>query len=52
MMWFWMDLEDDTRKYPHGTWTMKLFIDGEFILEDEFNLLEANSYSSQGQMTY
>lgn len=52
MMWFWMDLEDDTRKYPHGTWTIKLFIDGEFILEDQFNLLEANSYSSQGQLTY
>jgi len=52
MMWFWMDLEDDTRKYPHGAWTMKLFIDGEFILEDQFNLLEANSYSSQGQLTY
>jgi len=30
-LWFWMDLEDNTRNYPLGTWTMKFFIDGEFI---------------------
>lgn len=49
MLWFWMDLTDNTRSYPFGTWTMKLFIDGEFILEDQFNLLQQATYSSQGK---
>ena len=52
MLWFWMDLEDNTRKYPFGTWTMKFFIDGEFILEDEFKLLQNSVYSSQGGVRY
>lgn len=51
-MWFWMDLEDKTRKYPCGIWTMKLFINGEFILQDNFTLSETNIYSSQGKLTY
>ena len=51
-MWFWMDLEDKTRQYPCGVWTMKLFIDGEFILEDKFTLSETSSYSSQGEIKY
>ncbi len=50
--WFWMDLKNDTQKYPTGTWTMKLFVDGEFILEDEFNLVKANRYSANGKVTY
>ena len=52
MMWFWMDLGDDTRKYPLGTWKMKFFIDGEFILEDEFKILENSAYSSHGEIKY
>lgn len=52
MLWFWMDLRDNTRKYPLGTWTMKLFIDGEFILEDNFTLLENASYSQLGKLNY
>ncbi|NEZ47241.1 hypothetical protein FDF74_08490 [Clostridium niameyense] len=50
--WFWMNLEDHTRKHPQGMWTMKLFIDGEFILEDKFELLEGTSYSAQGKIKY
>ncbi|RXM57031.1 hypothetical protein [Clostridium tetani] len=48
-LWFWMDLDDNTRNYPLGTWTMKLFIDGEFILEDEFSLVQNRTYSVQGK---
>ncbi|CDI49662.1 glycoside hydrolase [Clostridium tetani] len=48
-LWFWMDLDDNTRNYPLGTWTMKLFIDGEFILEDEFSLVQNTTYSVQGK---
>ncbi|AWZ47681.1 hypothetical protein C3495_01945 [Clostridiaceae bacterium 14S0207] len=52
VMWFWMDLENDIHKYPQGKWTMKLFIDGEYILEDQFNLMESSSYSAKGKMVY
>lgn len=48
-LWFWMDLNDNTRRYPLGTWTIKLFIDGEFILEDEFTLVENRTYSVKGK---
>lgn len=51
-MWFWMDLDDDSRQYPYGVWTMKLFINGEFILEDNFILSETSSYSPQGEIKY
>lgn len=50
MLWFWMDLTDNTRKYPFGTWTMKFFIDGEFILEDQFKLLQNSVYSKYGEI--
>lgn len=49
VLWFWMDLTDTTRSYPSGTWRMKFFIDGEFILEDEFNLIKSGTYSPQGK---
>ncbi|GAA0086930.1 hypothetical protein UT300007_33710 [Clostridium sp. CTA-7] len=49
MLWFWMDLTDNTREYSIGSWKMKLFIDGEFILEDEFHLLKNATYSAQGK---
>ncbi|CEO05197.1 glycoside hydrolase [[Clostridium] sordellii] len=52
MLWFWIDLTDNTRKYPFGTWTMKFFIDGEFILEDQFKLSQNSSYSPQGEIRY
>ncbi|WP_353095358.1 hypothetical protein [Tissierella praeacuta] len=51
-MWFWMDLEDKTRQYPYGVWTMKLFIDGQFILDDKFTLSGTSSYSAQGKIKY
>lgn len=52
VLWFWMDLEDKNHNYFHGIWTVKLFIDGEFILEDKFELLEGMSYSAQGKIKY
>lgn len=51
-LWFWLDLENREYKHMLGNWTMKLFIDGEYILEDKFELLEGTSYSSQGKIKY
>ncbi|MGG7162740.1 hypothetical protein [Clostridium ihumii] len=51
-MWFWMDLEDNERNYPLGNWKMKFFIDGEFILEDEFSLSKSNGYEFNGKIKY
>ena len=36
--WFWMDTDQKPRKPPCGLWTVKLFINGGFILEDKFTL--------------
>lgn len=52
IMWFWIDLDDSKKIYCHGLWTMKLFVDGEFILEDKFNVGRMSTYSSTGQLQY
>jgi len=52
VMWFWMDLQENFNKYPCGIWTMRLFLDGDFILEDNFELLEGMSYSAKGKIKY
>ncbi|AOR22629.1 hypothetical protein [Clostridium taeniosporum] len=49
LMWFWMDLNNSHRSNC-GLWTVKLFIDGEFVLEDQVRLLENTSYTAQGKM--
>ncbi|GAA0075767.1 hypothetical protein UT300005_01450 [Clostridium sp. CTA-5] len=49
-LWFWMELNDSRIKQLCGNWTLKIFIDGEFILEDEFKINQLNSYSSLGKM--
>ncbi|MBW6410051.1 hypothetical protein [Clostridium weizhouense] len=49
-LWFWMDLNDSNMKQLCGSWTLKMFVDGEFILEDEFKLNQLNAYSSLGKM--
>ncbi|NFN16772.1 hypothetical protein FDB52_15375 [Clostridium botulinum] len=51
LMWFWMDLNNIHRSNC-GIWTIKLFIDGEFVLEDQIKLLENTSYTAQGKMNY
>lgn len=50
VMWFWIDLDEINRTYSQGTWTMKLFVDGEFILEDMFNVSKITAYSSRGNV--
>lgn len=37
-IWFYLNLHKNGVSYPHGIWKLKLFIDGEFILEDEFEI--------------
>ncbi|ATD54457.1 hypothetical protein [Clostridium chauvoei] len=51
-IWFWIELQNSKRNYPSGKWAIKLFVDGEFVLEDEFVLGKINSYSSYGQARY
>lgn len=34
-MWFWLTLEEDM---PIGQWQLKVFIDGQFILQDQFGI--------------
>lgn len=51
-MWFWIDLQDPEKVYREGIWKMKLFVDGQFILEDQFNIRKMNSYSPLGKPQY
>lgn len=43
-VWFWIDLEDKTREYPQGVWYVKLFVDGEFVMEDKFSIGTGSTY--------
>ncbi|ACB86017.1 glycogen-binding domain-containing protein [Natranaerobius thermophilus] len=50
MLWFWLDLRNSKHQLPCGLWTLKLFVDGAFILEDKFQLLEKGYYSIRGDV--
>ncbi len=43
-IWFILQIDDNNHTYPEGLWTLKLFIDGSYILEDRFNLSKRNTY--------
>lgn len=51
-MWFWLDLDDNKHRLKLGKWKIKMFIDGEFILEDEIKILNLNTYSSMGKINF
>lgn len=44
-LWFWIDLGEAGVEYPEGMWTMKLFIDGRYILEDQYLLSRSITYT-------
>ncbi|KAB3529254.1 hypothetical protein [Alkaliphilus serpentinus] len=46
VMWFWLNLIG--YEVPSGIWTLKLFIDGAFILQDSFTIT-TNTYSKMDQ---
>lgn len=46
-MWFWIEL--NTEFLLMGMWSIKLFVDGEFILEDGFNIGNSPTYTSMKQ---
>ena len=41
-MWFWMEVDEPILT---GMWSIKLFVDGEFILEDTFNIGNSPIYN-------
>lgn len=44
-LWFWMNLKGEKRILQSGSWILKLFIDGAFILEDAFTISESSTYA-------
>lgn len=50
--WFWLPLNELERKIPTGIWKLQLFINGDFILEDNFTIIESSNYSSKGKFSY
>lgn len=47
-LWFWLDLKQPERR--EGGWTMKLYIDGMYVLEDSFRLGNAFMYDRTGRI--
>ncbi len=47
-LWFWLDLEK--LEQPEGTWTLKLFVDGSYVLEDVFRVGTAFLYTREGKL--
>lgn len=47
-LWFWLDLKQPERR--EGKWTMKLYIDGTYVLEDGFRLGNAFLYDRTGRI--
>lgn len=45
-IWFWIDLKEKHREYPLGTWYVKLFVDGEFLVEDKFTIGRGGTYQA------
>lgn len=35
---FWLDYHPDMKKFPHNSWSVNLFIDGQFLLSDKFSV--------------
>lgn len=47
-LWFWMNLED--LEQPAGAWTMKLYVDGAYVLEDSFRIENSFLYDRRGKI--
>lgn len=43
--WFWFDILE---AHQAGVWRLQLFIDGNFVLEDQFSICEAYIYTVNG----
>ncbi len=48
-LWFWLDISETEKVYKTGNWKLKLFVDGEYVLEDDFNIENSNSYKFNSQ---
>jgi len=44
-LWFWLPLNEPGKEYPEGTWTMHLYIDGSYVLEDQVWISQTLTYS-------
>jgi len=49
-LWFWTDIGNAAVLYPQGAWTMKLFIDGSYILEDQYQVSRSFTYGRNALM--
>lgn len=48
-LWFWIDLEK--LECPEGKWVMKLYIDGTYVLGDDFCIGTAFLYDREGKIS-
>lgn len=48
IIWFYLDLQNKTVNFIEGLWSAKLLVDGEYILEDKFRIIQAHQLSNIG----
>lgn len=46
-IWFYLNLHKNGVSYPLGTWKFQLFIDGDFVLEDKFEIKPQPAFLNQ-----
>lgn len=49
-LWFWLPLQEPDKVYPEGQWTLKLFVNGGYVLEDKYTLSHSTSYAPNGRI--
>lgn len=48
-LWFWVPFDDRKRDDLEGLWTLKLLIDGSYVLEDQMTVSRSVSYQGYGR---
>lgn len=49
-LWFWLPLQEQDKVYPEGQWTLKLFVNGGYVLEDQYTLSRSSTYAANGRV--
>ncbi len=47
ILWYWLDLTELERDRDEGRWTVRVFVDGSYILEDYFDISSTTIYSRE-----
>lgn len=49
-LWFWLPLQEPDKVYAEGQWTLKLFVNGRYVLEDQYTLSRSPAYAANSRV--